>query len=242
MSIIEQKPRFEAPAVVHSFSGLLFDMDGTIIDSTNAIIKYWSRIGNQIGIDPDVILATSHGRRSIDVLGLHDPKLANWDYVKYQEGLIPKEFGADAVELPGSRSLLNQLEEAGAPWAIVTSGTTSLVTGWLDILKLAHPKHLVSAEDVPRGKPDPACYLLGKKKLNLPDDGEVLVFEDAPSGIKAGKAAGFKVVAVATSHAIESLKEAGADWILRDLSSVTMTEWDSKTQEVRIEIRNALIT
>lgn len=57
----------------------LFDMDGTIIDSTSAIIKHWHRIGKEIGVDPEIILATSHGRRSIDVLEILEPKLATWE-------------------------------------------------------------------------------------------------------------------------------------------------------------------
>lgn len=52
---------------------------GTIIDSTEAVIKNWQRIGSEIGVDPEVILATSHGRRSIDVLKIYEPKLANWE-------------------------------------------------------------------------------------------------------------------------------------------------------------------
>jgi glycerol 3-phosphatase-1 len=111
------------------------------------------RIGREIGVDPDVILATSHGRRSIDVLQIYEPKLANWDYITRVEGLIPREFGADAVEIPGSRALLDHLNERSIPWSIVTSGTRPLVTGWLDVLKLAHPQNLVTAEDVKNGKP-----------------------------------------------------------------------------------------
>lgn len=60
-------------------------MDGTIIDSTNAIVKHWHRIGKEIGVDPEVILATSHGRRSIDVLEILEPKLATWDCM-WKEG------------------------------------------------------------------------------------------------------------------------------------------------------------
>lgn len=60
-------------------AGALFDMDGTIIDSTQAIIKHWQQLGAILGVDPDQILATSHGRRSIDVLRLYDPSLANWE-------------------------------------------------------------------------------------------------------------------------------------------------------------------
>lgn len=75
----------------------LFDMDGTIFDSTDAIVKHWRQLGKEIGVDGDgefhlqvtlvtnrsdyllVILQTSHGRRSVDVLAIHAPHLANWD-------------------------------------------------------------------------------------------------------------------------------------------------------------------
>lgn len=147
------EPSFTAPAEEVTCHGFLFDMDGTIIDSTEAVVKNWHKIGREIGVDPEVILATSHGRRSIDVLKIYEPKLANWDYVKANEALIPKEFGADAIEIPGSRAILDQLQAMAAPWAIVTSGTRLLVSGWLDRLELAHPKNLVTAEDVSNGKP-----------------------------------------------------------------------------------------
>ena len=157
------------------------------------------------------------------------------------ESLIPREYGQDAVEIPGSRVLLDVLEKAGVPWAIVTSGTRPLVTGWLDVMKLAHPKNLVVAEDVPRGKPDPACYKLGHRTLGLSEDASALVLEDAPAGVMAGKAAGFKVVALATTHDIVRLRNAGADWIVRDMRSISLEAWDGETGEASIEISNALV-
>ncbi|OCK78782.1 HAD-like protein [Lepidopterella palustris CBS 459.81] len=235
------EPAFSAPAETHSFHGLLFDMDGTIIDSTDAIVKHWHKIGNELGVDPNVILATSHGRRSIDVLRLYEPKLANWEYISHIEGLIPEQFGVDAVEIAGSRALLEQLEENAVPWAIVTSGTRPLVTGWLNTMKLAHPENLVVAEDVQHGKPDPACYQLGRSKLNLAVEASILVLEDAPAGVRAGKAAGFKVVALATTHTLDQLRESGADWIVRDMRSVKLKEWDTSTGVAKIEISHALV-
>ena len=74
-----EKHRFTSPNETVECAGALFDMDGTIIDSTDAIVKHWHKIGAQLGVDPTVILATSHGRRSIDVLEHYDPKLANWE-------------------------------------------------------------------------------------------------------------------------------------------------------------------
>lgn len=87
------------PPQQHSFSGFLFDMDGTIIDSTTAIVKHWHRqalpshprcplpleltkahsIGKEIGVSGQTILETSHGRRSIDVFKVVAPHKATWE-------------------------------------------------------------------------------------------------------------------------------------------------------------------
>jgi glycerol 3-phosphatase-1 len=98
--------------------------------------------------------------------------------------------------------------------------TYSSVSHRLNVLKLPIPENLVVAEDVENGKPDPSCYLLGKEKLGLTADAEVLVLEDSPAGIKAGKAAGCKVLGVVTSHTVEQVLNAGPDWIVKDLRSV----------------------
>lgn len=219
-------------------------MDGTIIDSTAAIVKFWQNFGKEIGVDGDYILQTSHGRRTFDVLKIHAPHLANWDYILQAEGSIPPSYGNDVVEIPGSRKLLEKLEAAGVPWAIVTSGTRPLIQGWLDVMKLAQPKYLVTAEEVEIGKPDPACYRLGAKRLDLEKvhPSQLLVLEDAPAGVKAGKAAGYKVVALATTHDITRLREAGADWIVQDLRSVVLRGYDVKTKKVMVEVKDALVT
>lgn len=156
------------------------------------------------------------------------------------EGRIPIEFGQDADEIPGARDLLKQLDAASAPWAVVTSGTRALITGWIERMKLAKPKVLVVAEEVSNGKPDPEGYLLGRKRLGMEDKRDFVVFEDAPSGIRAGKAAGFRVVGLATTHTVEQVRAAGADWVVRDLRSVQLKEAE-KGGMVRIAVRNALV-
>lgn len=168
------------------------------------------------------------------------------------EGTIPKLYGHDAVEVPGSRALLAALSDTGAPWGIVTSGTRPLVTGWLDAMALARPAVLVTAEEVAKGKPDPQCYRLGARRLGLcsgdedeggvtKDPARVLVLEDAAAGVAAGKAAGFKVVALATTHTVESLRAAGADWIVKDMRSVGLVAWDEKTGTIKVRISDALV-
>ena len=176
------------------------------------------------------------------------------------EGLLPKLHGDDAVEIPGARALLDDLIAAGAPWAIVTSGTVPLVTGWLDVLKLPHPEVLVTAESVQNGKPDPTCYDMGREKLGLgsrpaagPDGetagAEILVLEDSPAGIKAGKAAGCKVLGLVTSHTLEQVVAAGPDWVVRDLQSVKMVGFERGAADsgpsgsaVTLQISDALVS
>ena len=112
----------------------------------------------------------------------------------------------------------------------------------MDAMKLAHPKNLVVAEDVKNGKPDPDGYLLGARKLRLSQkEPAILVFEDAPAGVRAGKTAGFKVVALTTTHSLAQLEEAGADWIVRDMRSVSLKGCDRTTGEAQIEIVDALV-
>jgi glycerol 3-phosphatase-1 len=185
-------------------------------------------------VDPNIILATSHGRRSIDVLKIYDEKKANWDYISHMEGLIPREYGRDATEIPGARKLLASLDDVNAPWAVVTSGTRALIDGWIRVMKLARPKHMVVAEDVENGKPDPSCYLLGRSRLGLENTSNILVVEDAPSGIRAGKAAGFKVVGLVTTHSLQQVRDAGADWIVRDLRDVVVKKAGEEVIEIKI--------
>lgn len=160
--------------------------------------------------------------------------------IRHMEGLLPKLYSSDATEIPGARSLLTSLINNSGPWAIVTSGTEPLVTGWLSVLNLAIPEHLITAESVEEGKPHPACYRLGRERLGLQDDDkEILVFEDAPAGIKAGKAAGCKVIGLVTSHTLEQVVQAGPDWVLKDLESIQVV--DVKDGRVTVEIRDALV-
>ncbi|KAK4201847.1 DL-glycerol-3-phosphatase [Triangularia verruculosa] len=233
---------FTAGPETVSFDSFLFDMDGTIIDSTAAVERHWEGIGSDIGVSPEIILQTSHGRRTIDMLRILAPEKATWEYVQSREALLPKLYGSSAVEIPGARSLLTSLISLSAPWTIVTSGTIPLVTGWLNVLGLPVPEHIVTAESVQNGKPDPACYLLGRENLGEPagQGREVLVLEDAPAGIKAGKAAGCKVIGLVTSHSVEEVLAAGPDWVVKDLTQVKVVRREGDGRAV-LEIGGLLV-
>ncbi len=89
-------------------------------------------------------------------------------------------------------------------------------------MALPLPPTSVAAEDVAAGKPDPACYDLGRERIGVGERERVLVVEDAPAGVKAGKAAGCVVLGLATTHGVEALRDAGADWVVEDLSCVRL--------------------
>ena len=107
-------------------------------------------------------------------------------------------------------------------------------------MALPPPPVAVTAEDVDAGKPDPACYNLGRDRIGITtpeqasSETEILVVEDSPSGIKAGKAAGCRVLGLATTHSIESVTAAGADWVIKDLRSMKVS---GSQQGANVEIQ-----
>lgn len=125
---------------------------------------------------------------------------------------------------------------------------TSLITGWLDVRKLPPPQHLVVAEDCEMGKPSGEPYLLAKEVLGLSAETIALVIEDSPAGVLSGKATNCKVVGLAKTHSMMQLRQAGADWIVKDLRSVEVLVTPprpppadhSGAGEVTIKICNAL--
>jgi glycerol-1-phosphatase len=233
-------------SLVLNVSAIFSDMDGTLIDSTAAIHRHWTEVGAAYGISPEQILATSHGRRSIDVFQHIDPSKATWEHVCELEAAVPRRFGGDAVEISGARVLIDTLNAQAphAKWAIVTSGTRGLVAAWLEVLGLAQPKCIVTAEDVQQGKPSAECYLLAAGRLGLRPEserlGRALVLEDAPAGVKAGKAAGCLVLGLATTHSAEELKQAGADWVVEDLRSLKLDSAVTQRPGLVVEISDII--
>ncbi|KAH7134293.1 HAD-like domain-containing protein [Dactylonectria macrodidyma] len=225
-----------------AFDGFLIDLDGTLIDSTEAVVRHWADVGKLIGVNPQVILESSHGRRSLDVLNIVASEFATWEFVRKIEGAIPLNHGHLATEIPGAVDFMTALIAISAPSALVTSSTLPLVIGWQKTLNLPlpEPEFLVTAESVPIGKPDPACYALGREKLGLTDETlDLLVVEDSPAGIEAGKAANCKVVGLLTSHTYEQIVAAKPNWIVQDLKSLKVLQ--STGGKVSIEMTSLSI-
>jgi mannitol-1-/sugar-/sorbitol-6-phosphatase len=200
--------------------GLLFDMDGVLVDSTPAVARVWARWAVRHNVEPGFAVQMAHGRpslASIQELLPHvgsEAQLAENDWMEQAE----IEDVADVVALPGARELLSAL--APGQFAVVTSATGKLAEVRLRAAGLSgYVRNLVSATDIMRGKPAPEPYLKGAATLGLPS-AACVVIEDAASGTRSGKSAGSRVVAVRTTSTDKELIAAGADWLINDCSAV----------------------
>ena len=200
--------------------GLLFDMDGVLVDSTPAVARVWARWALKHNIDPDYAVLHAHGRTSLtsiqELLPDADPsvQLAENDWMERAE----IEDVEDVIALPGAKELISTVPPS--QFAIVTSATRALAEVRLRAAGLWQPiRHLVTASDITNSKPDPEPYLKGAASLHFHPQFCVVV-EDAPSGTRSGKAAGARVLALRTTTADGDLLAAGADWIVNDCASL----------------------
>lgn len=209
-------------------AAILFDIDGTLVDSTAAVNRAWRAWAAEHDIDADEVLAVCHGRRSADTIADFLPA----DQVAAEaEKLEAKEAGDvdGVVALPGAADVLASLPVG--LWAAVTSGSQALMRARLSAAGLPVPENLIAAEDVAEGKPDPQGYRKAAAALGV-DPADCLVIEDAPAGLAAGRAAGGRVLAVATSHPREELEALGsaeaADAVLDDLTDLVVEVQDGR--------------
>ncbi|MFY9804654.1 MAG: HAD family hydrolase [Candidatus Acidiferrales bacterium] len=201
-----------------SCGGVLFDLDGVLADSTPAVARVWTAWALQHGFDPDEVVHKAHGRPSITTVREYLPEGdAESENREIERGEIA-DVG-DIKALPGAVELLQALPPER--WAIVTSCTRPLAVVRIRAAGLPQPTHLVTSSDITRGKPDPEPYLKGAAKLGLAAS-DCVVIEDAGAGVRSGKAAGARVIALRTSHSEAELRVAGADWIVDNCASITL--------------------
>jgi sugar-phosphatase len=185
----------------YSCKAVLFDLDGVLVDSTASVEYAWNYWAERHGLDVKNILAIAHGRRSIETMRLIAPEIASEQEAE-ELNLIQAQDTSRDVAVPGAAALLAALPPQ--QWAIVTSGPPFLAKARLKAVGLPQPALLVTGEDVLHGKPYPDGYVKAAHQLGIaPED--CLVFEDAPSGIAAGLAAGIRVIAVATTYPLGEL-------------------------------------
>ena len=199
-------------------SGVLFDLDGVLIDSTPAVTRVWRHWAMEHGFDPEEVVARVHGRPSLATVREYLP---NADHAAENREIERREMqDADGIiTLPGARELLLQLP--AKRWTIATSCTRSLAEVRLRAAGLPVPERIVTSTDVTLGKPHPEPFLKAATELGFPAS-ECVVVEDVPAGIRAGKAAGATVIAFRTTVEEAELRRAGADFILNNCADVSV--------------------
>jgi HAD superfamily hydrolase (TIGR01509 family) len=188
---------------------LLFDMDGTLVDSTPVVERTWHRFAQRHALDGHTILAKAHGCRTAETVALFAP--SHVDIAQETARLIDEEIAdVDGIAaVPGAAEFLQILPVHR--WAVVTSASRELAIRRMTAAGLPIPPILIVAEDVQQGKPAPDGYLAAAQALRVPPS-ECLVFEDAPAGLAAAHAAAMRVFAVGIHSKTTKLHH--EQWIL----------------------------
>lgn len=199
--------------------GFLFDLDGTLVDSLPVVERSWCTWADRFGIPHDEVLNFIHGKQAITSLRHFLPGRSEEDIqaeFRYLETVEAQDTDG-ITALPGAVALLTQLDNAGIPWAIVTSGSVPVAHARHRAGGLPEAKIFVTAERVRHGKPAPDAYLLGAELLGLAPQ-ECAVVEDAPAGLLSGLSAGCRTIAVNVPADAPRLDE--ADFVLTSLEDL----------------------
>jgi len=197
-------------------AALLFDLDGVLIDSTPAVTRVWRAWAIEHGFNPEEVVAHAHGRPSLSTIRDYLPHA---DHEAENREVERREIAdlAGVVPLPGALDLLARLPQNR--WTIVTSCTRALAQVRIRAAGLPLPPRLITCDDVTHGKPNPEPFLKGAAQLGFPP-ADCIVLEDAPAGVRAGKAAGARVLAFTTTAPESKLKQANADWIVNNCADI----------------------
>jgi len=216
-----------APEAALPLRGIIFDMDGVLVDSEpficEAAMRMFEATYGQIVKREDFA----------PFVGAGEDRFIGGVAEKYEITLsMPRdkfrtyEIYLDIIRgrldpLPGAVGFVKLVRERGLKSAVATSADRVKMEGNLREIKLSPADFdaIITGDDVAKKKPDPEIFLLAARRLNLPP-AECLVVEDAPNGIIAAKAAGCRCLGLTSSFEEQTLRDAGADYWARDLANV----------------------
>ncbi len=203
---------------------VIFDLDGTILDNNPFHLKSWKQYLKQINreMSDEEYNEKINGRTNHDVVQyLYGDQLSEeeiWQHTMEKEAIYRELYAPHIKAVNGLTEMLEILHQHKIPMAIATSGVQVNIDFMFDNVPIRkYFSKVVDSSHIKKGKPDPEIFLKAADFLNVPP-AESVVFEDAGVGIRAAKAAGMKVIAVATTETKDVLKN--ADLIVTDYTEL----------------------
>lgn len=209
-------------------AGAIFDFDGVIVDSHPVHIRAWKAFLHAKGkaVSDAELSFVREGAKREEILRHFFGELTPEQVASYgaqKDQLF--QACADQIKLvQGFAGFLTLLDDIGLPSAVATSGSRARVEHSLEAFNLRNRfRAVVTGNEVERGKPDPALFLLAAQALQIAPD-HIVVFEDAVAGVLAAKNAGMRCIGIAANGRKSILKHAGADFVMNDFTCVNLDD------------------
>jgi mannitol-1-/sugar-/sorbitol-6-phosphatase len=215
---------------------VLFDMDGTLVDSTSVIEAAWGSWAARHQFCLEDILSFSHGRPTIATLERFLPGRDHSDELR-ELAYFEETTTEGILAVPGAAQVLRALRMHEHPWAIVTSAWRSLALTRVGAAGLPVPAVIVPIDEIQKGKPDPEGFLRAAAELGVAPE-HCIVFEDTRPGIEAGLSAGMRVVGLMTTCSSQQLQHRPLIADFRDVE--VQSEGDILDIQLRDRSQNAV--
>lgn len=208
--------------------GVIFDFDGVIVDSHPAHIQAWKTFLLSKGkhVNHADLSFVREGAKREEILRHFLGELTAEQIASYgaEKDKLFQARGSEVKLVRGFAEFLLQLDAAALPSAVATSGSRRRVEQALEAFNIRYRfRAVVTGNEVDKGKPDPALFLLAAQALQV-EASRILVCEDAVAGVVAAKSAGMKCIGIAANGRDPMLAEAGADLVVRDFSHTNLDD------------------
>ncbi len=226
-----------------SYTAILFDMDGVVIDTHHSVTEFWLALiaEHQVELTQADFQQHIYGCPAEHTFDKLFPQFTSSQRQAIMTRLHDYELNLTYTEVPGVTTLLRNLKQFSIPTALVTSGDrwkVEVVASQLGLDGLFTTQ--VTVNDIRRGKPDPEGYLLAAQRLDQAPE-RCLVFEDSVSGVKAAVAAGATCIGIRPAETAPALREVGASHTIPDFTkAVIQTAENGREASVKLQVGGGL--
>ena len=212
---------------------ILFDLDGTLVDTVGARIAAWEAVFAEVGVPVararlGPMIGMDGRRLAIQIAEEAGAPIDDGtaESIDHRAGVLFEERNRHPQPLPGARAALEMLDRAGVTWAIATSSRAEQVATSVAALRLDGAPRIVDGSSVKHAKPAPDLLLLAARKLQI-EPAACWYVGDSTWDMQAARAAGMLAIAVLAGAAVDerALSGAGADHIWHTLDDLAALGW-----------------